>query len=105
MSFYAVRFGRIPGIYTSWNECRKQVSGFKGVIYKKFATEANAITFYKKKTKTYADIQKKNKLLKHLFYKTKFRLVFIAWVLLGIGYYMGINELFIDFTLFIIALR
>ena len=64
MSFYAVRFGRIPGIYTSWNECKKQVNGFKGAIYKKFATEANAITFYKKKTKTYTDIQKKNKSLK-----------------------------------------
>lgn len=31
-----------------------------------------------------------------LFYKTRFQLVFIAWVLLGIGYFMGINELFIE---------
>ena len=64
MSFYAVRFGRIPGIYTSWNECKKQVSGYRGAIYKKFSTEANAITFCKNKDKTYANIKKENKLLK-----------------------------------------
>ena len=64
MSFYAVRFGRIPGIYTSWNECKKQVSGFKGAIYKKFSKKTDAITFCRDKAKTYADIKKDNKLLK-----------------------------------------
>ena len=64
MSFYVVRFGRIPGIYTSWNECKKQVSGFKGAIYKKFSTEANAIIFCKDKAKTYTNVKKENKLLK-----------------------------------------
>ena len=31
-----------------------------------------------------------------LFYKTKFRLVFIAWILSGVGYFLGINELIIE---------
>lgn len=31
-----------------------------------------------------------------LFYKTRFRLVFIAWVLSGIGYFTSTNELFIE---------
>lgn len=28
--YYAVRTGRKPGIYYSWNDCRAQVGGFKG---------------------------------------------------------------------------
>ena len=53
MSFYAVRFGRIPGIYTCWNDCKKQVSGFKGAIYKKFSNKEMAVEFYKSPSKTY----------------------------------------------------
>src|SRR6476620_6410938 len=36
MSFYAVRVGRQPGIYTSWPECEQQVRGHPGAQYKKF---------------------------------------------------------------------
>ena len=53
MSFYAVRFGRTPGIYTCWAECRKQVTGFKGAIYKKFNDKQTAEGFFKNKSKTY----------------------------------------------------
>lgn len=53
MSFYAVRIGRIPGIYNSWNECNKQVGGFKGAIYKKFSTKISAVEFCKNKEKKY----------------------------------------------------
>lgn len=53
MSFYAVRFGKIPGIYTCWNECRKQVTGFKGAIYKKFSSKQLAEEFCNNKSKTY----------------------------------------------------
>jgi ribonuclease HI len=53
MSFYAVRFGKIPGIYTCWNECRKQVTGFKGAIYKKFSNKQLAEEFCNNKSKTY----------------------------------------------------
>ena len=29
--FYAVRVGRTPGIYLSWDECKKNVDGFSGI--------------------------------------------------------------------------
>ena len=53
MSFYAVRFGPIPGIYTCWTDCKKQLSGFKGAIYKKFNNKKIAVEFYNNKSKTY----------------------------------------------------
>lgn len=42
--FYAVRIGRVPGIYNSWIDCSEQVAGFTGAKYKSFPTleEANA---------------------------------------------------------------
>lgn len=43
--FYAVRKGRIPGIYKSWNECNIQVTGFKGAEFKGFNTESEAQQF------------------------------------------------------------
>lgn len=36
--YYAVRVGKIPGIYSTWNECQEQVKGFSGAEYKSFAT-------------------------------------------------------------------
>lgn len=38
MKFYAVKVGRIPGVYTTWNECSRHVTGFNGAIYKSFPT-------------------------------------------------------------------
>ncbi|GAA5862194.1 hypothetical protein JCM3774_004817 [Rhodotorula dairenensis] len=43
--FYAVRVGRKPGVYTSWDECAAQVNGFQGARHKKFPTEAEARAF------------------------------------------------------------
>ncbi len=34
--YYAVRVGRVPGIYLTWDECSKQVNSFKGAKYKSF---------------------------------------------------------------------
>ncbi|MBP2057472.1 ribonuclease HI [Lactobacillus colini] len=42
MPFYAVRKGRKPGIYTSWPEAQKQVSGFSGPQFKKFMSKRDA---------------------------------------------------------------
>ena len=44
-NFYAVKNGRVPGIYTSWNECRAQVIGCAGAVYKGFETRAEAESF------------------------------------------------------------
>lgn len=42
-NFYAVRKGKTPGIYFTWDDCNAQVKGFKGAEYKKFSSleEAN----------------------------------------------------------------
>ena len=46
ISYYVVNKGLIPGIYTSWTECKKQVDGFKNPIYRKFDNKKDAITFH-----------------------------------------------------------
>ncbi|MCE5179561.1 MAG: ribonuclease H family protein [Porphyromonadaceae bacterium] len=40
--FYVVWQGVKPGIYTSWEECKKQVSGFENARYKSFPTREEA---------------------------------------------------------------
>lgn len=45
MPFYAVAKGVVPGIYTEWSECQKQVQGFRGPQFKKFATREEAEDF------------------------------------------------------------
>lgn len=42
--FYAVRIGRQTGLFSTWEECKKQIDGFSGASYKSFKTidEANA---------------------------------------------------------------
>ncbi len=41
--FYVVKNGKKPGIYNTWEECKSQVYGYPGAIYKSFKTldEAN----------------------------------------------------------------
>ena len=41
--FYAVKQGRQTGIFSSWKECEAQVKGFKGAIYKSFASKEEAL--------------------------------------------------------------
>ena len=38
VKYYAVKKGKTPGIYMSWDECRENVSGFSGAEYKSFGT-------------------------------------------------------------------
>ena len=38
MKYYAVRTGRLPGIYENWPDCEAQVKGFKNAEYKSFTT-------------------------------------------------------------------
>lgn len=42
MKYYAVKKGRNPGIYTSWDSCLKEVKGYSGSIYKSFKTKEEA---------------------------------------------------------------
>ncbi|MBQ6292832.1 MAG: ribonuclease H family protein [Lachnospiraceae bacterium] len=43
--YYAVRNGRHPGVYTSWDACSAEVKGFSGAEYKSFRTRAEAQAF------------------------------------------------------------
>lgn len=43
--YYAVKAGYIPGIYKSWDDCKKQTDGFSGAIYKSFKTKEEAEAF------------------------------------------------------------
>jgi ribonuclease HI len=40
--FFVVWEGKEPGIYRTWEECKRQIHGFEGALYKGFATEAEA---------------------------------------------------------------
>ena len=42
MKYYAVRIGRNPGIYHTWDECKRETMGFKGASFKKFSTREDA---------------------------------------------------------------
>ena len=43
--YYAVRIGKTPGVYLTWDECRAQVEGFSGAVYKSFSTREEAEAF------------------------------------------------------------
>lgn len=45
MRYYAVKRGRKPGVYETWNECQDQVKGFKNAIYKSFMDKQLAEAF------------------------------------------------------------
>lgn len=36
MAIYAVRVGKVPGLYKTWDECKDSVHGYPGAVYKKF---------------------------------------------------------------------
>lgn len=40
--YYVVKKGKTPGIYSSWDECRAQVEGYSGALYKGFAAKEEA---------------------------------------------------------------
>ena len=43
--FYAVKEGKKPGIYHTWDECKEQVNGYSGAVYKSFTNEEEAKAF------------------------------------------------------------
>lgn len=45
MKFYAVKKGRIPGIYRTWVEAKAQVDGFSGAEYKSFEKITDATSY------------------------------------------------------------
>lgn len=45
MNYYAVKKGHTPGIYLTWDDCKKQVMGYSGAVYKKFTNVEDAASF------------------------------------------------------------
>ncbi len=45
-SWYVVKKGRKTGLFTDWNECRKQVIGYAGAVYKGFYTKEEAEAYF-----------------------------------------------------------
>jgi viroplasmin and RNaseH domain-containing protein len=37
--YYAVKKGKVPGIYFNWNDCKAMVDGYQGAVYKSFKTK------------------------------------------------------------------
>jgi len=46
--FYVVWNGRKKGVFSSWNDCKKQIDGFEGAQYKAFADKKEAQLAYNK---------------------------------------------------------
>lgn len=43
--YYAVKIGKVPGIYDSWEECQANVAGVSGAIFKSFRSLEEAENF------------------------------------------------------------
>ena len=43
--FYAVKVGRTPGIYITWEDCKTQVEGYPGATYKSVKTADEAANY------------------------------------------------------------
>lgn len=43
--YYAVKVGRAPGIYSSWEDCQREVIGFPSAVFKKFKSLDEARQF------------------------------------------------------------
>ena len=43
--YYAVKKGKVPGIYLNWNDCKAMVDGYQGAVYKSFKTIEEAEKF------------------------------------------------------------
>jgi ribonuclease HI len=51
--FYVVWQGRDPGIFESWDECKRSVEGFPDPKYKAFATYDEAVTAFRSSSSLY----------------------------------------------------
>ena len=45
-NFYVVKVGRNAGIYTSWEDCQTQISGYSGAVHKGFKTKEEAERYF-----------------------------------------------------------
>ncbi len=57
--FYVVWHGVNPGIYDSWTDCKLQINGFEGAVYKSFDSKEEAEKAYSSPPYLYIGTQKK----------------------------------------------
>lgn len=62
MKYYAVKNGRTPGVYRTWEDAKKQVDGFSGAEYKSFEKITDAIEYLDWNKETQPDIVKEDSL-------------------------------------------
>lgn len=58
--YYAVKVGRIPGIYQTWDETKEQINGYSGAVYKGFTTLHDAEQFILESNEQASDNKKEN---------------------------------------------
>lgn len=52
-NFYTVWNGVVPGVYSDWAECKKQIDGYDGALYKSFPTKLEADRAFKEQPWAY----------------------------------------------------
>lgn len=62
MKYYAVKKGRTPGVYRTWEDAKKQVAGFSGAEYKSFEKITDATEYLDWNKETQPDIVKEDSL-------------------------------------------
>ena len=55
--FYAIKKGKKTGIFSTWDECKEQVTGFKGAVYKSFKTLSEAEAFLERNEEKIENIE------------------------------------------------
>jgi len=55
--FYAVKKGKKTGIFSTWDECKEQVTGFKGAVYKSFKILSEAEAFLERNEEKIENIE------------------------------------------------
>ena len=68
MKYYAVAKGRNPGIYLSWEECKKEVDAFSNAKFKSFNNKEEAEEFFQKNS----DVKISEKKEKNNWYVVKY---------------------------------
>lgn len=56
--YYVVWIGHLPGVYSDWELCKKQIAGFEGAKYKSFPSKAEAEEAFQKSWKQYLESPK-----------------------------------------------
>lgn len=57
--FYVVWKGKLPGIYTSWEDCKKQIDGFPEAVYKSFKDKTLAENAFNEGSENYIGLDER----------------------------------------------